>query len=327
MDLDYFKKINNAFMSSGRKETLTYETKDRIARNFYNSMDSYKVKIGEEEVGLTIIGTGNTDTKKIKAMPGEEFQYGDIVEWMDSHWLVTERDAKDDIICEGKMQECNYELQWQNETGDIVKRWIITQDASSYSNGTAGNKTIEVGADQLMLKVPLDEETVKLRRGKRFFVDNSGIEPLPYEIKRPDSTTYVKNGHGYLAFIVVESQTTDKDRPDLMLCDYFEPEEKPVKVNGGCAIECKYDTIKSGGATRSYTAKFYDYNGNEVADVVPKWTIVCDFMDSLKVTQGDVLEVAINDDDKIGEQFTIKLIDVDEVFAENEKTITVESLY
>lgn len=316
---------------------LNVNGEDQRSRALHNQSELYrkkneqslsckKVKINELETKL-IIDSGTKDVfKSIKSMPSFQFYTGDIVEFANSNWLITEADSDSELYTDGKMTECNYKLRWQNENGEIVERWIVTQNASSYSNGTEGNKTIEIGADQLMLLIPLDAETVKLRRGKRFFIDSNTVEPMPYELTRPDSTTFVKNGYGYLCCIATESQTnTETDRVDLMICDYIEPFVAPAESVGVCEISCKYDTVKSGGSTRKYAAKFYDIAGNVVDGITPVWTIECDFMDSLNVNYGDELQISINDDSKIGETFIVKLSG--EGYDEVKKIITVVSLY
>ena len=69
-----------------------------------------------------------------------------------------------------------------------------------------------------------------------------------------------------------------------------------------------YDTniIKSGGDSQMFIGKFYDDKGNEVADVSPHWTIICDFTDKLILKEYDnSLSIGIDDDSYIDEEFKL----------------------
>lgn len=51
---------------------------------------------------------------------------------------------------------------------------------------------------------------------------------------------------------------------------------------------------------------FFDNKGNEVTDIVPHWTIICDFSEKLQVKELDnTLSIGIDDDDYIDEEFKI----------------------
>ena len=64
--------------------------------------------------------------------------------------------------------------------------------------------------------------------------------------------------------------------------------------------------IKSGGDLQVFIGKFYDNMENVVADIVPHWTIVCDFSDKLIAKEvGNSLSIGIDDDDFIDEEFRI----------------------
>ena len=59
-----------------------------------------------------------------------------------------------------------------------------------------------------------------------------------------------------------------------------------------------------------FVGKFYDEKENEVTDIVPYWTIDCDFSDKLIVKESDNrLTIGIDNDDYIDEEFKITLSD------------------
>ena len=61
-----------------------------------------------------------------------------------------------------------------------------------------------------------------------------------------------------------------------------------------------------------FVGKFFDDDGNEVANVEPHWKIICDFSSSLQVEEiGNQLIIGIDDDNYVDEEFKIVLSDSD----------------
>ena len=66
-------------------------------------------------------------------MPGEDFRLGVIVEWMDNHWLIVEKDANNEIYTKVKLLQCNYLLKWIEVTDDkpkIIEQWCVIDDGT-----------------------------------------------------------------------------------------------------------------------------------------------------------------------------------------------------
>ena len=71
-------------------------------------------------------------------------------------------------------------------------------------------------------------------------------------------------------------------------------------------IEHQTTVIKSGGDSQVFIGKFYDKNGDEVVDIVPHWTIICDFSNKLQVKEFDnCLSIGIDDDSHIDDEFKL----------------------
>lgn len=78
-------------------------------------------------------------------------------------------------------------------------------------------------------------------------------EPTPYRITRPDTVSFSFGNSRCMHIILSESQYNPQtDRIDLMLCDYFKPNDatKPVEISysGNAEIRC-------GGTVKTFTAK------------------------------------------------------------------------
>ena len=311
IDITYFQKIQNLYGATEFKDSIKYELKNDINDDFYNTLDAYSVLINGVSQGLTILKTNNSNIKKIKSMAGETFYAGSIVDWKGSKWLVTEVDTNNEIITCGKMQECNYQLKFQDENAKIIETWIVSQNAAQYNNGESGNKTIVLGSDQLMLFIPYNADTVKLRRGKRFFIDNNKVNPMAYKLTRPDTTSFVKNGQGYISLIVTEDVIVGaNDRPDLMLCDYITPTTPPVDPsNWIMEINCKSNYLYVGGSYKIITAILKDSTGMEVPNIEYVWTVTSNIPTLLNtVVNGKEFQIkVINDIDAIGESIKVSV--------------------
>jgi hypothetical protein len=134
------------------------------------------------------------------------------------------------------MQQCNYVLKWQNTDAGIIERWSVILSASKYNNGEKYNNVIVVGSNQLMVYLPIDEETLKLRSDKRLMVDFNTELPKCYDITRVDTVTMGYDGtaeprydgKGCILLVLTETEINpDVDRVDLMLCDYINPNNIP----------------------------------------------------------------------------------------------------
>ena len=175
--------------------------------------------------------------KDIKSLPDEYFEAGNYVKLDDSMWLIVSCDWDKEVYTYGKMQQCNYYLKWQNKQGTVVERWSVVLSASKYNNGEKYNNVIVVGSNQLMIYLPIDSETLKLKADKRLFVDFNTDNPKCYDVTRVDTVTMgydgvaepVYDGKGCILLVLTETEINpDVDRIDLMLCDYIDPNTLPT---------------------------------------------------------------------------------------------------
>ena len=184
----------------------------------------------------------------------DHFDAGSILDYDGDKWLCTSSYVfHDNLYCRGNFYRCNYKLRWQKSDGDIVERWVVTQDATAYSSGTEGNKILMYGADQQKLWIPCDSESVIMERDKRFFIDNNTGNPTPYKLTRIDTTTHTNFGVGYCEWILEESQYDEtRDNIAQMLCDYIDPSSIPHTD-----FKIEYygqPQLRAGGRAKSFTA-------------------------------------------------------------------------
>ena len=96
---------------------------------------------GEERV-CGIINTDNLDKKTIISMPGEDLRHGALVEWMDNHWLIYERNVDTTLYTKCLMQQCNFFLQWIDRDGKICGQWAYVNDSTKYLTGELEDEPI-----------------------------------------------------------------------------------------------------------------------------------------------------------------------------------------
>ena len=95
-----------------------------------------------------------------------------------------------------------------------------------------------------------------------------------------------------------------RENPELII----DSEKKRFRDTENVEKVIEYDTliIKSGGDMKKFFGKFYDDKENEIKDIVPHWTIVCDFSDKLQIDEFDnCLSIGIDDDSYIDEEFKL----------------------
>lgn len=104
------------WLNSRLKDSLSYHTAvvDGIERN------------------VAITNSDNLNEKTMYSMPGEDFHLGVLVEWMNNHWLITEKDANNEIYTKVKLLQCNYLLKWIEVDDDgapeIMEQWCVIDD-------------------------------------------------------------------------------------------------------------------------------------------------------------------------------------------------------
>ena len=219
-----------------RERELYYE-KRYLKENAVNSLSCKACKVNGVDQSLIIDDGTLPYYKEVKSLPDEYFNAGDLVEWAGAMWLIVSCDWDKEVYTYGKAQQCNYVLKWQNEDATVIERWSVVLSASKYNNGEKYNNIIVVGSNQLMVYLPIDSETLKLRSDKRLMVDFNTTNPKCYDVTRVDTVTMgydgvaepAYDGKGCILLVLTETEfNPDVDRVDLMLCDYVDAPIQPT---------------------------------------------------------------------------------------------------
>ena len=234
-DFDTYKSRLHLRGSTNRERELYYEKRE-LASKAVNSLSCKDCLVNGVPQKLDIDDGTLPYYKDVKSLPDEYFDAGDYVEWADAMWLMVSCDWDKEVYTYGKMQQCNYVLKWQNTDANVIERWSVVLSASKYNNGEKYNNVIVVGSNQLMVYLPIDEETLKLKSDKRLMVDFNTESPKCYDVTRVDTVTMGYDGtaeprydgKGCILLVLTETEINpDADRIDLMLCDYIDPNDIP----------------------------------------------------------------------------------------------------
>lgn len=278
----------NAYLTvhgNTRRDREIYETQQSINKRAKHSPAYKKILIDGKEQQAVITSATNLYEKKINALPNEHIYAGSIVEWNGRRWIIQYTDCEDEIYQRGIMQQCNICLKWQNSKGDIIVRYGFSEDITEYVNGVVFNKILDSLQLAFKINLPLDKETVQLRRGKRFLLDVVTDEPNAYILTNrntnilnfiPEDITGETEFNGrdkLMQITITQTQLSERDNKELMIADYFTPNDNSTPIAGNCCISYKGNNeIKLGGSFKTFTANFYDVDGNEIT-LIPKWTV------------------------------------------------------
>lgn len=198
---------------------------------------SYKALIVDGgERSMVIIDSDDLDIKTVYSMPGEDLPHGGLVYWKDNHWLITERDANDDLYAKGIMKRCSYLLRWVAKDNTVVERWCVVEDGTKYLTGEYSDRDFVVtrGDTRIAVTVARDEYSSQLNRASRFLIDDSDSENvLAYRLTKPLKLGGNYNGKGVFTFVMTECNTEDSDNMELRIANYYDYFPKETAASGG----------------------------------------------------------------------------------------------
>ena len=301
----------------------TFADDPSFTSNIYFWRLGLKEYQNESSIGIRLYGrtysAANGVTVKFQSSYNIQIIVGDIIYDAneDEYLICTEAFNIDDIHCKGKFTLCNWILKWQNKDGKILEYPCYDMNSTQYNSGEQYNRNFTIGSSQHMLTLPSDENTIALSTPQRFYLDKNMDNPTTFIVTQNDTTSHNYGKKGIVKVTVYEHPNNPTtDRPDLGICDYIDM--SVGSANAGTTVKeesCRaskavieYDTtiIKSGGDSQIFTGKFYDDFENEVADIIPHWTIICDFSDKLQTKEFDnCLSIGIDDDSYIDEEFKL----------------------
>lgn len=301
-----------------QRERVKNRLKQHLNDRLPNSLSYKDILLNGEKTQLVINSGTQTYYKDFQSLPDQEINIGDYVEWANSHWIVVTCDSDDEIYRDGKLEQCNYLLKWQNELGEIIERWAVIQSASKYNDGTDSNAVLSLGSDQLSIIIPIDEESIKLKKSmsKKFFIDNNMEDPTTYELTGTGNVPDTYNGHGITSWIVKEcAYTASEDDLKYGVCNYRAVDNAtptpsdPENPNETTDLRVTISGNKNlkVGFSRTYTATITDSDGNAVQwDNTYSWNVVSDFAVEQEI-ENNTIKLFIEDEEFIDSSFLLSI--------------------
>lgn len=226
---------------ASNRDTIIDRTQKYIANKIKDSASYFNVKIDSANQSVAIINTDNLNEKYIYSLPGEDIVHGATVEWAGNHWLITEKDASNEVYTRAKMLQCNYLLRWIDKDSLIHEQWCVIEDGTKYLTGEFSDRDFITtrGDSRLAMIIGKNEHTAKFSRSCRFIIDDDDSESmLAYELTKPYKLGGTYNGKGVYKFVLQEVNTTDYDNKELRIADYYRyyPAESNDVDNGHAVI-------------------------------------------------------------------------------------------
>lgn len=236
--------------SKTRREIRLDREKHLLQTKMPHSLSYHTVTIDGVERNVAITNTDNLDQKHIFSIPGEDLPHGGYVEWMDNHWLISERDANSEIYTKCVMIQCNYLLKWVDSDDVIHEQWCYVEDGTKYLTGEYEDRNFVVtrGDSRIAVTIARNEHTAKLGRRNRFLIDDpESLQVIAYSLTKPLKLNNVFNNNGVYKFVLQEVNSTDDDNFELMIADYY----KHFPKDGQSATDPQHGDDQGQGAGQS----------------------------------------------------------------------------
>lgn len=206
------------------RDRAKYNLMNRLTHQIPSTLSYHNVDIDGVERNIVVLNSDNLNQKTLCSLPGEDIRHGAYVEWMNHHWLVTERDANSEIYTKCIMLQCNYLLRWINADGEIIERWCVVEDGTKYLVGEFSDAFFVAtrGDTRISVTLPRDKETLALGRDARFIIDDYGVnDPLAYRLTKPFKLGGSFDDNGVFIFVMVECNTEQDDNLELHIANYY----------------------------------------------------------------------------------------------------------
>lgn len=257
-------------------ESLDTDIGSTVVLYNYDLSESKEIRcIIQENVANTMLKS----MERIGLFPIGTVQAGMYIFFENRYWLITGYPGNNGIYEKATLVLCQYQLKWQNDTGEIIERWCNITSASKYDVGESGNKTIYLSSNNYTLLLPNDDLSMTLD-GKRVFIDKMIDNPYKvFKITRNDDILYDygENHGGILNFIADKVEfNKDTDNQELRLCDYISASivEPPTEDTPLLTANIVYSGGKIiVGSTKKFIPEFKDLYGEIYTNVLPKWKV------------------------------------------------------
>lgn len=229
---DRYESRANVHGNTKRSAELIKEQR-RLNLKTKESLSYFEALVDGVARNVSIIDSDNLNEKKMLSLPGEDFICGTLVEWADNHWLITEKDAHNEVYTRVKLLQCNYLLKWVDDHDVIHEQWCVVEDGTKYLTGELEDRKFIVtrGDSRIAITIGRNEFTAKFNRESRFIVDDPDSDiKQAFLLTKPLKVGHTYNNNGIYIFVLQEVVTSDNDNLELGIADYYKhfPKEDTV---------------------------------------------------------------------------------------------------
>lgn len=257
----------DTFSDSQSYKPVYIDGKKYDARITTESRDSFKTGFGAYAIEFR---------NKDRFFPGTYIQIENMYEELET-WLLV--DVVNDLFFPRHLiKKCNYNLKWKNSNGEIIERWVATDDSYKLYDATRNYDNFTTLPDSnIAIILPYDKETVKLRFDKRFLIDAPDIkeEPEAWKVANRNAVSRLYKNTGVIVLSLSRDQFNhERDNPELMVADYYTEDfivpddDKPLfdEINAEIVYNGK-PKIYIGTPKKEFILLFRDRLGNLVDNV------------------------------------------------------------
>lgn len=213
-----------AIRGNSKRETMLKRELHMLGEKLPDVLSYHSVTIDDILYDVAIVNSDNLDEKIIYSTTKDIIRGGEVINWMDNHWLVVECDANDEIYTKAKLRQCNYLLKWIDTDSVIHEQWCIIEDGTKYLTGEYEDRSFVVtrGDSRIAMTIARNKNTVKFGRESRFLIDDPDAqEKLSYQLTKPLKVGRNYKGRGVYNFVLQEVVSTDNDNHELGIADYY----------------------------------------------------------------------------------------------------------
>lgn len=298
-----------------RRDRNVSQMRSYYSRRLPESISYKSVKLNGVETSLVIDKGTKPYYKKYRSLPKTDQDFhkvvvGDYVEWAGVYWLVMNADSDDELFIDGELWQCNYLLRWQDELGDIIERWCHIDNASAYNTGKYYYDVATLGTNQLMIRIPFDDDTRKLKRDKRVFCDYTD-KNIRYRFARVDAVQGSYGDGKSINIIMTEDvEHHFADNIELQICDYFDPSSNVSHDSSSDVISyinyvSDYIRFRS-EEPRVFDAVFKTRSGETRDDIVAQWEVQSEYNIDYTI-DGNSISITCDDEKALGSRIILKI--------------------
>jgi len=153
-------------------------------------------------------------------------KHGNYVKYQDKIWLITEPPGDNQIYEHAWIQLCNYAIKYINHNGEIVEYPCWFGDETRFSPGEKETRYLVIPNVHLLMLLPKNEDTLRLKRGNRFIIDDPDRVkhdvPMVYQITKTNPTERSNRSESIFKYSILESPYNPAtDNAELMIADYY----------------------------------------------------------------------------------------------------------